>query len=213
MLPGLTEAQGVKGLERIWGLSPLNSEFRHRLEGIKIKEMPRSKRERMEVATWYEDLTVTEASPPDQRLFCRFMHSFVFGRAVVRNKAGALPPTIAFDRFRNLGSIRFSYIAVIYNNKPSSPFWDKRPTAPRIQQGPEGSKLRVVWDREEKVIPYLSIDVNRNEWRKAAKYLAGRPYYNFDSFPDKVCGTLFKIMPRVRSNFAGLEDEILGATN
>lgn|GEM_PF-4258254 len=194
----------LKDLETQWALSPVRAPLRHPLEGLKLEDIAGTNKKELEVNTWYEDLSVTKDSPPDQRLFCRFMHSFLYGRDKVGSKARELPPSLAFSNIKNLEKIRFNFIAVVYHNRPTNPFWDKRPAPPPVEQDPK-AKLRVLWTREEEVVPYLSLEINRNQWNRVAAFLKGKPYYMYTKFRDSICSSVYKIFPNVHSNFAGLD--------
>jgi len=161
----------------------------------------------LEVSTWYEDPSVSRAALPDSRLFCRFIHSFVFGRAKARSESINLPPTEAFKAFSQIEKIRFIFFTDIYSNQPSSPYWDKRPSegAPTDSD----SKLRVVWTREEKLVPYLSLDVSRDEWRNVLETLQLNPKTSYGNFSDQLCANLYKLMPNLRSNFGDIQSELL----
>lgn len=205
-------AASLQSLETSWGLSSLQTTIQHPLEGLKLRDLKGSEKKELEVSTWYEDLSITQASPPDQRLFCRFMHNFLYGRAKLRQSSSQMPPQTAFSEMKELEKIRFNYIAVLYRNKPYPPSWTNKPEPPPMAIDPK-AQLRVLWTREEKVIPYLSLEVTRNEWSNAMRYFAKKPYYSFSEFRNEACTEAYRLMPSVKSNFAGLSDALQKNSN
>lgn len=189
-------------LEKRWGLSPLKESYQHKAEGLQLISEGKSKR--LEVRVWYEDPSVTQNRLPDRGLYCRLMHSFVYGRSVLRSKATELPPDLAFSSFPKLSEIRFIFFALKYSNQPTSPYWDKRPDPPPASIDPD-AKLRVQWIRQEEIIPYLSLSVGRQEWNSVSSKLQGRPYYSYSEFVREVCEDLYRLLPNLRSNLAALE--------
>lgn len=187
-------------LEKAWGLSSLKKEMQHPLERI---ELIGNQKDILSVSSWYEDLSITKAAPPDQRLFCRFMHNFIYGRAKIRSKARDLPPSLAFNRYPQIKTIQFQYFSVMYQNKPSSPFWDHKPSEPGEAVDPK-TQLRVVWTREESAIPYMSMDISRAQWAKIEKFLRTKKYYGASEFRSEICRQVFEMVPDVRSNFAAI---------
>ena len=198
----------LERLESIWSLSPVKKSLRHKSEGLALKKDMTTGSNYLEVSTWYEDPSISEAALPDSRLFCRFMHSFAFGRAKARSEANSLPATEAFKALSQIDKIRFVFFADIYSNQPSSPYWDKRPSAAGTETDPN-SKLRVVWTREEKLVPYLSLEVSRDEWRNVLATLQLNPKTSYGNFSDQLCANLYKLMPNLRSNFGDIQSELL----
>ena len=196
-------ASSFRDLEELWGLTPLRPEFQSRLEKIELQDLEGGKK-RLVVSNWYEDLSVTKNAIPDRRLYCRFMHSFLFGRAAIRSQASDLPASVAFKSFSDLQTIRFVFFALIYKNKPSSPHWDHSPAPPPAGVDPK-AKLRVTWNREEDAVPYLSLDINRDHWKSIERLLKGRPNYTYSAFRRELCESIYKVVPAVRANFAALE--------
>lgn len=200
-LPWPSTAQSLQGLEGLWGLSSLNEKFQHPLEKLVVQN--RKGKKRLEVSTWYEDSTVTKATPPDQELFCRFLHDFIYGRAKLRQKSTELAPTRAFAQIPNLDEIEFNYFAVQYRNQPSSPYWDKLPSEPALPLD-KSAQLRVLWTREEIVTPYLSVVVSKSLWTEIEKFLKDRPFYGKSAFQQEACLAVYRMVPSVKSNFAEL---------
>lgn len=191
-------AAGLEDLEKYWGLNPVKNTYRHHLEGI------RKKNKNLEVSVWYEDASITQNALPDRELFCRFLHSFAYGRNLPRANRKELPPSRAFRTNPEIEKINFYFFAVVYSNRPSSPYWDQHPATAYQPSENSEAKLRVVWTREEQVIPYLSLSVSRQEWNAASEVLRTRPYYAFSDFNKEVCDSLFLLLPNFRSNFASL---------
>ncbi len=202
---GSVQGMSLQELENIWGLSSVRDSYRHPLERIEIQTTEDGSKKLL-VSSWFEDLSVTKGAIPDRRLYCRFMHSFLYGRAIVRSQAKSLPATEAFSNFPEIKSIRFSFFAVVHRNRPTSPFWDKSPAPPPAAADPN-AKLRVTWAREEKAIPYLTMDISRGQWKSIEKFLKSRPYYNYSAFRRELCEPIYKIMPDVRASFSALEEQ------
>lgn len=210
ILLGLSLVQSsaeLSSLERSWGLSPVTEKYQHPLESLKIETDAQGKR-RLVVSNWYEDLTITKEALPDRKLYCRFMHSFLYGRSVVRSQAQKLPPQQAFESLPAVDSIRFVFFSILYRNQPTSPFWDKSPAPPPAAVDPQ-AKLRVTWKREESAVPYLSMEVSRAQWKTVHGFLKDRPYYSYSNFRKDLCESIFKIMPPVKSDFAALDQKDL----
>lgn len=192
-------------LDQDWGLSPLHSIYRHPAEGIQILSEADGTQV-LQVMTWYEDLSITRGAAPDRRLYCRFMHSLLFGRNILRSSKKALPPSLAFSENPKVDLIRFSFFAVLYKNQPTSPFWDQSPAPPPANTDPN-AQLRVTWRRQEILIPYLSVDLTRAEWKSLEQFLQGRSQMNYSSFRRELCEPIFKLMPDLRSNFSALTEK------
>lgn len=196
------QASALTDLEAYWGLSPLREKLQHPLEGI------REKKELLEVSVWYENASITRGALPDRELYCRFLHSFTYGKNIPRSERTELPPTRAFRMFPNAKEIQFSFFAILHRNRPSPPAWDEKPSDASDEEKDaktSESKLRVVWTREEKLAPYLNLHVSRQEWNTVSQVLKLRPYYAFSEFNKEVCDSLFRLMPRMRSNFSSLD--------
>ena len=199
------EASSPTNLEKEWGLSPVTSNYRHPAEGLQIVSDSNGNQV-LQVMTWYEDLSVTRGATPDRRLYCRFVHSLLFGRNVLRSQQKSLPPALAFSENPNIDLIRFSFFAVIYKNEPTSPFWDKSPAPPPANTDPQ-AQLRVTWRRQESVVPYLSVDLTRAEWKSLERFLQARSQMTYSSFRRELCEPIFKLMPDIRSNFSTLSQQ------
>jgi len=197
------QASSIKELEDLWGLSPIKQQYRSPLEKIEFQDIDGGKK-RLLVSNWYEDLSVTQNAVPDRRLYCRFMHSFLYGRAAIRSQRLDFPATVAFQSYPDVQSIRFVFFALVYRNEPTSPYWDKSPAPPPAGVDPN-AKLRVTWKREEEAVPYLSLDISRDHWKTIERLLKGRPNYTYSAFRRELCESIYKVVPGVRANFAALE--------
>lgn len=193
----------LQSLERRWGLSSLSERTQHPLEKIEIQNLPSGKGKKMRVTSWYEDRSVTNFEEPSNRLYCRFMHNFLFGRAQLRKEVRTFPIDLAFAADPQIQELEFQYFAVVYRNKPSSPYWDKVPNAPPAGVDPE-AQLRVLWTREENVVPYLSVSITREQWRSVSAVLRERPFYSASAFEREACDSMYRLIPRVKANFSEL---------
>jgi hypothetical protein len=186
-------------LENYWALSSLHPERRHRLEGVRKKDKT------LEVSIWYEDSVVTKNVIPDREIFCRFLHAFLYGKNTPRQARLEWPPAIAFRENPDVQEIEFSFFTVRHQNKPSSPFWEKKP-----QEGPEasphgGAQLRVVWTREERAIPFIRVKVSRAEWMSLSEILKSNPSLGFSAFNQNLCAAVHSFLPRLSSSFSDLD--------
>lgn len=181
----------------------MKPQFRNPLEKIELQDLEGGKK-RLVVSNWYEDLSVTQNAIPDRRLYCRFMHSFLYGRAAIRSQRLDFPASTAFQSFPDVQSIRFVFFALVYRNQASSPYWDHSPAPPPAGVD-SNAKLRVTWKREEEAVPYLSLDISRDHWKTIERLLKGRPNYTYSAFRRELCESIYKVVPGVRANFAALE--------
>lgn len=178
-------------LETAWGISPLQPNLRHSLEGIGLKKTKNEKDGRtLEVRVWYEDYAINHGQEPSKALYCKLAHSLVFGRNRVRTNTGGFPLDHAFLQYPNANRVEFTFFKVIYDNKPVSP--EKKP-------------LRVSWKREEKVIPYLKVGVSKKEWEALKGFLKKRKNIPFEDFKSELCDPVLNFLPDIRADFAALQ--------
>ena len=62
------------------------------------------------------------------------------------------------------------------------------------------------------MIPYLSLDISRKDWNKAAAFLRSKPYYNASQFKAEACRQVYDLIPYVKSDFASLGNFLDKAT-
>lgn len=172
--------------DNLWGLWPVAPQMRHRLEGQKVSDKT------LMLDLWYEDFSATKTAQPTDQLFCRIAHILMYGRHVDRSKTTVAPLKTAFERYKAVDAIKLTFFSVLYNNKPRPPEWTK--AAPQNQ-------LRVVWDRDERIIPYLSYSISRGEWTTLSGILKTYPQLSFEDFQNKACAQVLKLAPNLRANF------------
>lgn len=197
-------AASLNQLERKWGITSLKPAQQHPLEKIEILPARKGQKgRRIRVASWYEDRSITNFEEPGNALYCRFMHNFIYGRAHLREGVQQLPLDLAFSIDPSIQEVEFQYFALVMRNKPSSPYWDRVPNAPPKGVDPK-AQLRVLWTREEKAIPYLSVQITRDQWRGVSQVLRDRPYYSYSAFEREACDSLFRLIPKVKASFQDL---------
>lgn len=188
-------------LERVWALSPLQPSLRHSLEGIKKEGKELLVRNR------YEDYGVLQKQEVTRNLSCRFLHSFLYGRHRTRSSGAKLIPQLAFDRYPDVDRINFQFFTSILSNEPTSPYWDKRPNLPPAAPDPS-AQLRVLWNRTESIVPYLQLEISRQEWMTLASILNNRPLYSFGDFNREACDSVFRLVPQLRTNLSALRNAV-----
>lgn len=188
-----------KDLENYWALSSLHKERRHPLEGV------RKKGKILETSVWYEDSVVTKNIIPDQEIFCRFLHAFLYGKNTPRQSREELPPARAFRENSDIDEIDFSFFALLHQNKPSSPYWQQTPEEAKKSDASSPAQLRVIWTREERAVPFIRLKVNRSEWMSISEILKSKPTMGFTAFNKELCASIHPFLPRLSSSFADLD--------
>lgn len=173
--------------------------LRHRLERLEVKDKILS------IDLWYEDSSVTKTGEPTDTLFCKIAHTLIYGRHLDRSKKSTLPIEEAFSKLSEITAVKLNFFTVYMTNKPFSPIWDKKPTQTSEPSASKASQLRVVWAREETVIPYLSYQVTRGEWSTLSKLVKSKGQVNFEDFQDQLCGTVLKFSPGLRANYKEIQ--------
>jgi hypothetical protein len=201
---GLCYSSSTEALERLyesWGTSPLQQKLRHPSEGAVIEG------KKLIVKTRFENYSVLQQQIADRNLSCRFLHSFIYGRHRLRSSPTKLLPQMAFDRFKQIDQIEFQFFTSILYNEPTSPYWDKRPNLP--PSAPDASaQLRVLWNRNEVIVPYLQLEITRQEWMTLAGLLESRPLYGFSEFNQEACDSVFRLVPQLRTNFQAVRNAL-----
>jgi hypothetical protein len=178
-----------------WGMSSLKNSLRHPLEKATYSDG------KLELRVWYEDSSVTKGGAPGGTIFCRIAHSLIYGAYQLRSKEITVPIEAAFSSNKELKSVTMSYFAVVYRNRPNTPSIE----ANRLLSNPHGVlPLRVVWTREEQVVPYLSYSISRQEWASLSAVIRNARAQNFQVFRDSLCESVVKISPNLKANFQAL---------
>ncbi len=178
-----------ESLSKAWGLWPTPSSFRHRLEGEKIEGKT------LNLDLWYEDFSATKTGQPTDALFCRIAHILIYGRHLDRSKASLSPLKLAFEKLKEIDEVKLTFFSVHYDNEPHSPQWAKK------TDSSTPSQLRVVWERKERIIPYLSYSIRRGEWATVSGILKTYPQLTMEDFQNKACGQVLKLAPNLKANF------------
>lgn len=187
---GALEAQS---LEEVWGLSPVQKQLRHRLE--KATKQGNT----LHLNVWYEDYAIRHGQEPDSEIYCRLGHTLLFGKNRLRENA-LLPADASFSRDSSIQNIQLTFYSVFYRNLPLPP-------GEEINQGREPkNKLRVVWKRQEKVIPYLEVNMSKREWMNLKKVLKGRGNLNYRDFRSNLCAGILPVLPPIKSNFLSIQN-------
>ncbi len=191
------------GVQNAFGLFAVQSNLRHRFEGFEIKGKT------LELNLWYEDSSVTKTGQPSDTLFCRIANILTMGRHKDPSSNTRLPLDVAFSEMPSIDEVRLNFFAVFYSNKALPPEWA---TKPGVQSaGPQDAKLRVVWSREEKIVPYLSYSISRGEWKSLARLLTPQGHIATEDFQAKFCGNVLKIAPNLRANFKDIQLVLTGS--
>lgn len=196
-LSTILNAQNIPSdIVRAFSPFTVSAGLRHRLERLEVKDKI------LNIDLWYEDSSVTKTGEPSDSLFCKIAHTLIYGRHLDRSKKSQLPIEEAFSKLSDITAVKLNFFTVYMTNKPFSPTWDKKPTE---SQTPSASKLRVVWAREETVIPYLSYQVTRGEWSTLNKLVKTKGQINFEDFQDQLCGSVLKFSPGLRANYKEIQ--------
>lgn len=175
-------------------MSSVKDKLRHRFEGARLREAA------LELRVWFEDSSVTKGGAPSSSIFCRIAHSLIFGAYVLRSKNSTLPLEAAFSSRAELKSVTMTYFAVLYKNQPNLRLEGTRSS----DQDATHSPLRVTWEREEQIIPFLSLTISRAEWTTLSSRLKKYRDLNLTSFKESACESILRITPNLRANFSAL---------
>lgn len=156
---------------------------------------------------WYEDSSVTRTGKPTDSLFCRISHMMIFGRHRERSRSRTLPLDVAFSQLPEINDVKLTFFTVYFTNKPLPPEWAPKPGIVSSSSTPNG-KLRVVWAREEKVIPYLTYTMSRGEWKTVANLVKTVENMGFEDYQDKLCPNVLKLAPSLKANFKAIESHL-----
>lgn len=197
LLPFTASAEISETVKNAFGLFAIQPPLRHRFEGYEQKGTS------LDLNLWYEDASVTKTGQPTDSVFCRIAHILTQGRHKDPTRQTRLPLDVVYSEMASLSEVRLNFFAVMYTNKPLPPEWAQKPG---IQSsGPDDAKLRVVWTREEKVIPYLSYSISRDEWKSLASLLRPLGPMTFENFQSKACSDVLRIAPHLRANFKDIQ--------
>lgn len=188
-------------VDEAFSLFSVNPAYRHRFEKAEIIDKV------LEMNLWYEDASVTRSGQPTDNLFCRISHMLIYGRHKERSKSKTPALQTAFDQLSDITGAKLNFFTVFYTNKPLPPEWAPKPGIVSSTSNQQG-KLRVVWAREEKVIPYLSYTVSRGEWKTLANLVKTHEPLNFEDYRDKLCPSVLKLAPNLKANFKAIESYI-----
>lgn len=178
--------EDLEPIASFWGLSPLRPALQHRHEGLERKDS-----KHLEARVWYEDYSVRTATPSSKNLLCRFAYTFVYGRDRPRSKVTTPALERVFSALPDVQSVKLTFFTVTYTNKPFPPR--------------ENSKLRVVWQREEKITPYLSASLTRKEWETLRARLRNYVDRDYETFKAEACDTTLSGFLNLRSDFKALK--------
>jgi len=186
-------AEGVpESIQKAFSIFAVHPGLRNRFEKFEILNKG------LEINLWYEDASVTKRGEPTDALFCRISHMLIFGRHKDRTANRALPLNLAFSSLPNIETAKLTFFAVYFTNKPQPA--TERPT-----------KLRVVWSREEKIIPYLTYSISRGEWKTLGNLLKAYSNSSFEEYQDKLCPNVLKVAPNLRANFKDIQNYLATA--
>jgi len=196
----------VKSAFAPWTVKP---PFRNRFEDFEIKSIDGKKT--LLVNVWYETASVTKTGKPDSALFCRIVHTTIFGRHLDRSRARGLPISLAFERIPDLSAVRVNFFTQYLTNKPLPPEWAQKPVASATKAVDDTARLRVIWGREEKILNYLSYSMERGEWQTLRGLIKPSSNTNHEDFANNLCPSVLKIAPNIRSNFTEIQNELIKA--
>ena len=196
----------VKSAYAPWTVKP---PFRNRFEDFEVKTLDGKKT--LLINIWYETASVTKTGKPDSALFCRIVHTTIFGRHLDRSRSRGLPINLAFDLLTDLSAVRVNFFTQYLTNKPLPPEWAQKPIASATKAVDDNARLRVVWGREEKIINYLSYSIERGEWQTLRGLIKTSSNINHEDFANNLCPSVLKIAPNIRSNFTEIQNELTKA--
>lgn len=176
-----------ENIQKAFSLFAVQAPYRHRFEKFNLQN------KRLEMDLWYEDASVTKRGEPTDALFCKISHILIYGRHKSRtaNRSPAL--TSAFQEIPDMESAKLTFFSVFYTNKPQP-------------AGTNPSKLRVIWSREEQIIPYLTYSISRGEWKTLSTVLKNTPNPSFEDYQNKLCANVLKVAPNLKANFKAIQD-------
>jgi len=177
-----------ESIQKLFAPFAIQKSLRNRFEGIEVKGKS------LELKLWYEDSSVTKTGEPADEVICRAVHTLIYGRHRDRNQNRAWPLTEAFAAIPQAETASIQFFAVLYTNKPHPPT--------------NASQLRVMWEREEKIIPYLSYEISKSEWLSLSKLLKAYPALNHEEFQKKLCSDVVRRAPHVKANFKELQSAL-----
>lgn len=187
LFPFLALVTPKEDLLKNWRLSPTKESLHHHLEGLEDKG------KEWNLKIWYEDATVLKEQKASPDLLCKLAHTLIFGRHRLRQKS-EVPLKQAFASFSNLEAVTLTFFTVIYKNKPHP--------APKE---PDPKTLRVIWRRNEIIVPYLALTITREEWKSMSQLLKNSENISLKAFHGSLCASVLQLTTTLRSNFLELK--------
>ncbi|MBN8555746.1 MAG: hypothetical protein J0L93_09905 [Deltaproteobacteria bacterium] len=171
-----------------WGLSVVQKPLRHRFETATFK--PASKN--LELKVWMEAPAKFSGGT---ELFCNISYNLIFGRVRLQNKVQKVPLDAAFSELPKIDSVTLTYFLVDYVNRPN-----------RSSASAPSPKLRVMWSREERIIPYLTMTITRKEWEAIKPAMKLGVKTTFTHYMNQYCESVLKQSPEFYTDLSALKE-------
>lgn len=175
-----------------WGISVVKKELRHRFEGAV------EKRGVLELRLWKEDKSLRSGVPPSPTIYCELVHQLIYGKARQNKTVGKVPLRHFFASNPQADAVRLTYFIVSYRNLPEPP-------QQHDNLRPSKSKIRVIWKRQEQIIPYISYEMSKQEWGLISKFIQGNATIAKTEFVLKECPQVLNIAGRFQTDFESLK--------
>jgi hypothetical protein len=186
----------LKNIYNNWGISVVQENKRNKFESASaVAQTANSKSSHvLELRLWHETPQIRAGVAPSPTIYCKMAYNLVFGRA--RNHGDGVQNSLTsfFKNHSNFDSVKLIYFLVVYNNKPIA----SSEPRPHVEE-------RVQWKREEKIIPYLSLEIDRQTWNDISTVLKIRQWVPYSTFESAACPGIFNSNAQFKTDFENLK--------